>query len=165
LSHSTSQSKRADKKDYYLTLEIDEQSYAVDLFLVERVIHAVMVSHLPGSPGLVQGIINYHGRIIPVLDIRKRFNLGPKPLEPNQHIVIARTERRSVAFVTDRVIGTTESYERPVESDRIVPGLENIRGVIKGSDGVTVIYDLDRFLSLEDEHRLDEAINSGNFGK
>ena len=56
----------------------DNQKYALHLSAVETIIQAVEFTALPKAPKIVNGIVNFHGKIIPVFNIRKRFNLPDK---------------------------------------------------------------------------------------
>jgi purine-binding chemotaxis protein CheW len=77
----------------------------------------------------------------------------------SDQFVIARTRQRSVALVTDAVSGIFE-YAEPdiVVAETILPGLEYIDGVVKLSDGLILIHNLDRFLSLEEAASIDSAM-------
>ena len=57
---------------------LDGQHYAVNLAAVERIVHIVEVAPLPRAPEIVLGVINFSGRIIPVVDLRRRFRLPEK---------------------------------------------------------------------------------------
>ena len=54
------------------------QHYGVNLAAVERIVHVVEVAPLPQAPSIVLGVINFSGRIIPVVDLRRRFRLSGK---------------------------------------------------------------------------------------
>jgi purine-binding chemotaxis protein CheW len=140
---------------------LDNQNYALNLSTVERIVHVVEVAPLPKAPEIVLGVINYSGRIIPVVDIRRRFGLPDKEADLHDHLVIAQTSKREIAFVADMVTGVLESTEAEVTAaDRIVPGLEYLKGVLKLKDGLIFIHDLEQFLSLDEETSLDEAMKA-----
>lgn len=138
---------------------LDGHNYAVSLAAVERIVHVVEVAPLPKAPEIVLGVINFSGRIIPVVDMRKRFRLPPKEVGIYDHLIIARTSKRAIAFIAEDVAGVLEYREAEVTAaDRIVPGLEYLEGVLKLSDGLVFIHDLERFLALDEERALDEAM-------
>lgn len=86
-----------------LAFELSGQRYGLPLAAVLEVVRAVAITPLPGVPPVVEGAINVRGRVVPVLDLRARFGLPPHPLDPDQHLVLARTGRRLVAVRTDWV--------------------------------------------------------------
>jgi purine-binding chemotaxis protein CheW len=138
---------------------LDEQRYALNLFAVERVVRIVEFVPLPKAPEIVLGVLNVQGRIIPVVNIRKRFRLPEKEVDLNSHLIIAHTERRDVGLVVDAVTGVFEYSEQEVITpEKILPGIEYIEGVVRLGDGIILIHNLDTFLSLEEESTLDKVI-------
>ncbi|HUU30038.1 MAG TPA: chemotaxis protein CheW [archaeon] len=142
-----------------LVFFLEEQGYALYLHAVERVVHAVEVMPLPKAPDIVLGIINMRGQVIPVLNIRKRFDLPERKIDPDDRFIIAHTKKRTVALVVDMVNGIIQpAKEKLVPAEKVTPGMELIDGVIKLEDGMILIHDLERFLSLEEETMLDKAV-------
>ncbi len=141
---------------------LDEQRYGLRLSAVERVVRAVEVTPLPAAPEIVLGMINVEGCIVPVIDVRRRFHLPGKEMNVNDHLLIARTARRTVALLADSVSTTVEiPADEVVRSSEILPQMKYVDGVAKLEDGMVLIHDLDRFLSLEEEDALDEAVSHG----
>lgn len=140
---------------------LDNHNYALNLAAVDRIVHVVELAPLPKAPEIILGIINFSGRIIAVADIRRRFRLADKETGLYDFLVIAKTSKREIAFIADMVTGVIECPEEEVTTaDRIVPGLEYLEGVLKLKDGLIFIHDLERFLSLDEENSLDEAMKA-----
>ncbi|MBI4458742.1 MAG: purine-binding chemotaxis protein CheW [Acidobacteria bacterium] len=138
---------------------LDDQRYALPLSAVERIIRAAAVTPLPKAPPIVLGIVNVGGRIIPVVNMRQRFRLPDREIEPRDQFILGRTGRRIVALVADEVSSVAERPESEViATQEILPGLEGVEGVVGLDDGMILIYDLNKFLSLEEETALDEAL-------
>lgn len=139
---------------------LDDQRYALHLDVVERVIPAVETTPLPKAPEIVLGLINIRGKIIPLLNIRRRFRLPDRETELTDHFIIAGTPKRSVALPVDSVSGVIQIFEGEItESTDVLPALEYVEGVVKLKDGLLLIHDLESFLSLEEETALDEALS------
>jgi purine-binding chemotaxis protein CheW len=135
------------------------QCYAIPLEKVVRIVRAVEVTPLPHAPAAVMGVVDVEGRIFPVFNVRHRVGLPEKDIEPTDQFLLARTLRRAVALVIDEANGVLElPPERMFEASQIAPGLEYIRGAGILEDGIVLIHDLDRFLSLEEEAALDAAL-------
>jgi purine-binding chemotaxis protein CheW len=153
------------KQNPVLVFALDEPRYAVRLSAVERVVRAVEITPLPKAPEIVLGVINAQGRILPVLDIRKRFRLPEREMKLDDRFIIARTARRVVALVVDSVIGIRDvSNRQMVSAEESLPFAEYLQGVAKTEDGLVLIYDLDQFLSLDEERTLDKAL-AGDMAK
>jgi purine-binding chemotaxis protein CheW len=100
--------------------------------------------------------------VIPVLDVRRRSQLPAREIGVADRFVIARTEQRMVALAVDDVDGVIEREQADVmNSNRIAPGLAQYQGVAKFEDGLVLIYDLDKFLSLDETRTLDQAMDRG----
>ena len=142
---------------------LDERRFALPLAAVERVLRAAAVTPLPGAPPIVLGAINIQSRVLPVLNIRRRFGMRDREISPADWFLIAHAGRRAVVLVVDASEGLMERPQADiVESTGIVPGLEHFPGVLKLDDGMALIHDLDRFLSLDEERALDEALDGAS---
>lgn len=148
-----------ENSDRLLAFALDRQRYALPLSSVENSIRAVEITPLPKAPPIVKGVINVHGRVIPVIDVRKRFGLPQRELGPSDHLIIAHTPKRRVALVVDRVVGVMEKAEQDiVKAEAVVPHTGYVAGVLKLPDGLILIHDLAGFLSLDEETALNNAL-------
>ncbi|HEV2247142.1 MAG TPA: chemotaxis protein CheW [Terriglobia bacterium] len=150
-----------DKLNQLVVFALDEQRYALHLSVVERIVKVVEVTPLPKAPEIVLGVVNLQGRIIPAVNIRKRFGLPGRDVNLSDQLIIASTSRRTVALVADSVSGVVERpASEVIAGGKILPGMEYVEGVAKLTDGMVFIHDLDRFLSLEEESKLDDAVKN-----
>lgn len=140
-----------------VAVTVGEQSWALPLAAVERVIGMVAVSPLPESPAGVRGAINVGGEIVPVLDLDLRLGRPAADRGPGARLVLARTSTRRVALPVDDVLGVTV-----VDASLVGPPVEHtpapMAGVAALPEGVLAIYDLDAFLSADDEQTLAAAL-------
>ncbi|WP_040847096.1 chemotaxis protein CheW, partial [Nitrospirillum viridazoti] len=93
-------------------------------------------------------------------DVRRRFGLDSRPLSLSDHMIVARGLRRTVVLLVDSVVGTVAGAPVDwVSAQGVVPGADDaIVGVVRLSDGLLLIHDLDRFLSAAEEEQLDRAL-------
>jgi len=147
---------------HIVLFSLDEPRYALELSAVERVVRSVEITPLPGAPELVIGVINLQGRIIPVVNLRKRFNLPWREININDRLIIARTSRRPVALIVDSVIGIqiVEGIETSGKGQPL-PSASCLQGAAKVDGDIILIYDLDRFLSLDEERKLTASLSGG----
>ena len=139
---------------------LEDQRYALHLSAVERIVRAVEMTPLPKAPEIVIGVINVQGRIIPVFNIRRRFHLPEREIELSDQLIIANTARRTVALVVDTVDGVIERLSEEITpADQVLPRIEYVEGIVKLENGLVLIHDLDKFLSIDEETKLDEALN------
>jgi len=125
--------------NHLLVLTLDEQRYALPLSAVERVVRAVAVTPLPQAPEIVLGVVNVHGQLVPVVNLRKWFHLPQRDIELSDRFIIARTRRQPVIVIADAVAGVQESDTQ---------------------DDVILIHDLETCFSLDEEQALQAALPS-----
>jgi purine-binding chemotaxis protein CheW len=143
----------------FVIVELDGQRYGLRADAVREVVRAVTITSLPNAPAVVEGIINVRGSVIAVLDLRRRFELPARPLDPSEYFVLARAGDRDVALRVDRA--TELIAVDPVEIDRAEPLLSRSRyvaGVAKLADGLVLIHDLETFLSAAEAAAVDQAL-------
>ncbi len=144
---------------HFVVVALDEQRFALPVAAVDRVVRVVYVTPLPEAPPIVAGIVNVHGEIVPVLNLRRRCGLVDREIELDHQLVIAHTSRRTVAFIVDssEVIACAADELIPVE--QIASALDYSQTVFRRSDEMILVYDLDSLLSGNDELSLTGAID------
>lgn len=142
-----------------LIFSLDKHRYAVPLSAAERILRMIEITPLPKAPGIVLGLINMHGTIIPVFNIRDRFNLPERETGIHDQLIIAHTARRKVALPVETVQGIIELTDQTVSGSEILPSLPYVNHVVKLPDGMILVTNLDGFLSLDEENTLEEALN------
>jgi purine-binding chemotaxis protein CheW len=131
---------------------------AVELDCVRCVLRAAAITALPGAPRGVRGLLNLSGALLPVFDPGRYLDLPERGMEPSDRLVVARTRNREVALLVEAVEGIEEcSAADLTEARDLHPRLEGIRGAAVLENGITVIYDLELFLSLSEEQELEAA--------
>lgn len=143
-----------------IVFNLDNQKYALHLSTVETVIRVVEFTPLPRAPKIVNGIVNFHGRVIPVFNIRRRFNLPDKEINLNDHLIIAHTSKRMAALMVDSVsdIIISRTKEEIIKATKILPEIKYVEGILKLKEGIILIHNLDKFLSLEEEKELENSL-------
>ena len=140
---------------------IDTRLYGLFLNDVERLERAVKITPLPGAPETILGLVNVHGRFMPVVSTRRALNLPGREVAPSDQFIIARIAKRMVILAVDSVKGVVERPKAEITArDEVIPGLENLRGVIKLDDNLILIHDLGRFLSSVEKEWIDEALEN-----
>ena len=153
-------SSDGDDMGSYVVLCLDDMRVALPLQYIERTERPVHVTSLPAAPEIVLGVVNVRGRVIPVINMRQRFRLPHREIGLTDRLVIAHAGQRPVALVADAVSDIVERDDTDLAvADSIFPGLEFIDGIARFDDGLILIHDLGRFLSLEEEHALSQAMS------
>lgn len=144
-----------------IVITLDEQRYALRLAAVERIARMVEITPLPAAPPAVSGIVNVQGRVLPVYDLRRRFGLPQREIKLTNQLIVAHTARRPIALVADAVTDVVACAEPDlIAAEKILPGVAYMEGVVKLKDGLILIHNLDTFLSLEEEQRVNQALDA-----
>ncbi len=128
---------------------------------VVRVESAAAVTPLPNAPKVVAGILNVHGQLLPVMDVRHRLGLPFRAMDLDDHLILARTARRELALWVEQVSGV-ELCSRAPQSDAltVLEKLPYLDGVTALAGNLILIYDLEKFLSDGEEQSLAKAMES-----
>jgi purine-binding chemotaxis protein CheW len=142
-----------------LVFRLNDRLCALYLEQVLQVVHAVDATPLPQAPDIVLGAIDLHGEVVPLLNIRRRFGFPDRDVRVDDQFIIAKTTNRVVALAVDEVREIVErTADRIIPAENIVGRLEHVDGVIQLEDGMALIHDLDKFLSLTERHELEHAL-------
>lgn len=143
----------------WVLLAIDGQTYALHLEAVDRVLRMAEITPLPGAPHVVEGVINMQGEVLTVVSIRRRLGLAHRGIAVSDSLVLAHARNRRLAIIAESVLGVVERPADAVVSvGDLAQGVQHIDGVLKTSDGLVLIHDLERFFSPEEEQSLALAL-------
>ncbi|MBI4671086.1 MAG: purine-binding chemotaxis protein CheW [Chloroflexi bacterium] len=127
-----------------LTFCLQEQEYALAVANVVQVARMVAVTRAPKAPAYVQGLMNLHGQVIPVINLTRLFGLPEQTIDLDTQLLIAMHKGRTAAFIVDVVsqvlVLTPEQVER---HEDIVHALAYLCGVGMVGERLLLILDLD----------------------
>jgi len=126
----------------YITFSLDNEIYAVPIYMVEEIIGLQDISLLPNVPDFIKGVINLRGDIVPIMDLRLKFRLEMKEYNPQTVFLIVRVRERVMGMVVDKVsdvlvIDPAKIQQTPAFFAKI--STEFIDGVYKDPQGQLVI--------------------------
>jgi len=143
-----------------VVFELAASHCAFPLDAVERVVPMPAVQPVPGAPRVVLGAINLAGRVVPVVDLRRRLDLAARNYGLGARLLIVRTPRRTLAVPADDVTGVVEVDRLDVAPAAVVlPGLGQITGVVALPRGLLFIHDLEALLLPAEERELGRALD------
>ena len=136
-----------------VTFSIGEEEFGVDILKVQEIIRTMEITKVPRAPEFVEGVINLRGKVIPIIDLRRRFGLQARGHDKDTRIIVIELNSMIVGFVVDSVSEVLRIPASTVEPPPpVVAGLESeyISGVGKLEDRLLILLDLDMLLSHED---------------
>jgi purine-binding chemotaxis protein CheW len=131
------------------------EEFAVDILAVREINRMMDLTRVPQSPPEVEGVINLRGKIIPVVDLRKRFGLPTAERTEHSRIVVVEIRKRVLGFLVDRVNEVLRIGREIVEpAPRMTCSIDSefIAGVGKLEDRLLILLDLDKLFAGDAEH-------------
>ena len=138
-----------------VSFEIGVEEYAIPILAVQEINRLMPITTVPHSPEAVEGVINLRGRIIPVIDMRKRFGLESAADQDDARIIVVEVgaEARVIGFIVDRVHEVLRLDSSIVDTAPLTGASINadyIRGVGKLEDRLLILLDLERLFTPRD---------------
>lgn len=157
---STKPNKAGDSTSAQLqlvTFGIGSEEFAVDILAVQEINRMMPLTRVPQSPVSVEGVINLRGKIIPVIDLRKRFDMEPAKNSDQSRIVVVEVHSRVLGFIVDRVSEVLRISSKIVEpAPAMVCSVDSdfVSGVAKLEDRLLILLDLPKLFVLEETKQL-----------
>lgn len=144
-----------------LRFSIDGQRYAFELKSVRKVLPSVWISPLHNSLSPVVGVINFHGLIIPVVDLRKCLNLSVKSVELTDRFIWIEAQGWDLIVVSDYVEGVDYVADDLVVGSTTLPATPAmLKGIVTLSDGLLLIQNPTALLDLRERETLRNALDN-----
>ena len=148
-----------------VSFNLGDEEYGVDILKVQEINRMVHVTRVPRAPEFVEGVINLRGKVIPIVDLRKRFGLPARAFDKNSRIIVVDVEGRTVGLIVD---GVSEVLRLGMETNEPPPSMvagvdaEYIWGVGKLEDRLLILLDLARVLAKDQKEFLSRPITVGS---
>ncbi len=143
-----------------VSFNIGTEEFGVDILKVQEINRMVEITRVPRSPDFVEGIINLRGKVIPIIDLRKRFNLQITDHDKNTRIVVVDIEGQTMGMIVDSVSEVLRIPATTIEpTPDVVTSVDSdyIRGVAKLDNRLLIYLDLAKILTGEEYKLLAEA--------
>ena len=138
--------------EHLATFFLDREEYGVDVRQVQEIRRMSEITSVPRAPEFVRGVINLRGRILPVLDLKRKLGLGEVAAGRATRIVVVRVGERLLGLLVDgasQVLKIAVSRIEPPPEEVLEKGGDYIRGVAKLDDRLIILVDLGRLLAHE----------------
>lgn len=137
-----------------LIFNINSEYYAADIMEVERILGYEKTTKLPDSPEFVDGVINYEGKILPVISLSRRFNLAENSINENSKIIVSKQKESKFGIIVDVVSEVKDiNINDMEEAPDVVGGISKryIKGLIKIDGKIIIFLRLSNILTEEEK--------------
>lgn len=137
-----------------IIFELNKECYAADIKEVERILGYEEPTVLPEAPHFVKGVINHEEKILPIISLSKKFNIGEGTNYESKKIIVVKRKEKKFGIIVDNVYEVRDIDGGCVEN---APEITNtserryISGLIKLKNNIVILLDLEKILSIEDE--------------
>lgn len=140
-----------------LTLGLEREIFALETEMVHEVLDRVPISEVPNSRPFVRGLINVRGKVVPVVDLKRKFGMGATAATADSRVIVLEIELRGqpvlIGLLADRVF---EVVELPAAALEAAPAIgmrwraEFIRAIGKRGDDFIIVLDIERVFASEE---------------
>lgn len=144
----------------YVIFLISEQIYGIEILKIKEVVSYRKITPLPNMKGLIKGIINLRGIILPIFDLREKFHLRETSYTPFHIIIVLEILGRVMGVIVDEISDVVELFSEEVQdTSNLPPGIkaEYIQGIGKKEHELIILLNVDRLLSTEELEIIDAA--------
>jgi purine-binding chemotaxis protein CheW len=151
----------------FLTFFLAGEEYGIEILSVHEIIGMLPITSVPGTPGYICGIVNLRGKIIPIIDLRRKFGMESKAQTAETCIIVVNVQGVEVGIVVDRVseviniaagdIEPPPSFGKDVNTDYIL-------GIGKSASKVKILLNIDRVLSADQIVQIQKMADSDEDG-
>ena len=136
----------------YLTFAVGEEEFGVGISYVTEIINVQTITEVPELPPYIKGIINLRGKIIPVMDVRMRFNKEPCEYNDRTCIIVVDIGDMGIGLIVDMVREVLQIAEEeivPPADGKEGAGNRYISGIAKTGDRIKLLLDIERLVADE----------------
>lgn len=137
-----------------VVFDLAGEAYGVNIGTVREIIRMQSITHVPETPDFVEGVINLRGRVIPVVDLRKRFGLTVSAHTAESRIVVVDIGGHDIGVIVDAVTEVLRVAGSAIEAASALIASEDsyyMDGIAKIGDRLLILLDLDRVLQASEE--------------
>lgn len=147
------------KEKQFVVFVLGNQKYAVDIIETNEVIKVTNIEKLPGTPKIVEGIIDLRGTIVPIINLKKKFEI--KEGELGHLAIIVSIDEITFGILIDRIEGLLEISEEKIEEVEketftSIIGKDYIKGIYKEKGETILILDIKKILTAEEQRELEK---------
>jgi purine-binding chemotaxis protein CheW len=138
--------------------ELAKESYGINIAVVESIIKMQAITQLPQTPAYVKGVINLRGSVLPVIDLRSRFELEAREHTRQTRIIIVTMGNIKVGVTVDGVSEVLRVSDELIEPlPPMVSSVNSVflKGIVRFEDRLIILLELDKVLDINEQQALE----------
>lgn len=146
--------------DKLVTFRLGDDYFAAEIFAVERVLRYISPTLVPDMPAYIEGVIDYQGRVVPIVNLRLRFELPAAPVAPETRVLVLNVSQEWIGVVVDAVTEVA-TFDRAslAAPPKLFRGLSSdyLKGIVRRGDRLVILLDVDQLLTSTERIALQHA--------
>ena len=146
--------------DKLVTFRLGDDHFAADIYAVERVLRYVAPTTVPDMPAYIEGVIDYQGRVVPIVNLRRRFELPAALVAAETRILVLNVAEEWIGIVVDAVTEVA-SFDRAAVAPppKLFRGLsrEYLKGIVRRAERLVILLDAEQLLTSTERIALQAA--------
>jgi purine-binding chemotaxis protein CheW len=141
------------QENKFLTFLLGKEEYGIEIRCVTEIIGILSITGVPDMPVFIRGVINLRGKVIPVMDVRLRFNLEERQYDERTCIVVINIDEQVVGLIVDRVLEVLDIPKSEVEPPPKASKPDNgrfVQGMGKVGDKGKILLDAQQLINYEE---------------
>lgn len=145
---------------------LGKELYGMDIFELKEIIRMAEITRIPKAPSFIEGVINLRGKIIPVIDLKKKLGIDGNENPEEKRILVADVGGQTAGLVVDHVHEVADIEDKDIELPPAVLEIEGrfIRGLAKMGERIVVLLKADEILSVKEKQELEKLSKEGMEG-
>ena len=149
-----------EERGQYVSFIIGEEYYGVDILKVQEIVGITKITVVPNMMNYMKGVINLRGKVVPVVDMRLKFNMPEREYDQTTVILIVQVKGREIGMIVDSVsdvveiplskIQETHQFKASIEAD-FIKGIGNL------DEMLVILLDVDRILSSDELEHIERS--------
>lgn len=155
----------SDDGQQYLTFVLAGEEYGVDILRVQEIKGWDSVTHIPNTPEYVRGVINLRGTIVPIIDMRIRFNLEQLAYGPTTVVIVLKVLSENGDRIMGVVVdGVSDVYNMSDEAIKAAPDFGSavdtdfVKGLATVNEKMVIILDIDHMLNSRELSEVESSV-------
>jgi len=134
----------------YLTFRLDQEEYGIDILKVQEIRGYEKPTRLANAPEFIKGVVNLRGTIVPIVDMRLKFNCAKAEYNDFTVVIILHLRNRIVGIVVDSV---SDVMELPADSIKAAPEIDSVidssavMGLGSVGERMLILLDIEKLMS------------------
>lgn len=144
---------RKHQNKHYILFRLEEDIYGAEINDVREIILPQEPTKVPNNPDFIEGVIDYRGRVSPLLDLKKRFRVGSSPYTEEARLIVSDVNEDYVSFLVDEIVGINRLDPATIgEVPKMTKiGKEYLTGVIRDKDQLIILMNMSKILTVKEK--------------